>query len=108
REESCCFCRGSLPIPRYQGRGDADEMGHRTGSQNSLQTQDRDLWRTWRRRGQRKVLSPSWHGLRQRFPVPRAHCASGRSSSYSRGKGITQKEAEIAKETLAGVIESST
>ena len=60
-----------------KGVGMLIALGHRARPQDQPKTKGGHLRRTRRRFGQREVLPRSWHGLRQRLPIPRANLSFG-------------------------------
>ena len=85
--------RRSVPDARHRGRRPADQVGHRQGTRNAPEAEDRNLRRARRRRRKRQILPPGRHELRQRVAVPRAHLAPRGGPSRNRGK---EKEEKVA------------
>src|SRR6267142_2414221 len=84
----------------HQGRWDDGSHGHRKGPQNASKTEDRHLRRARRRRGEREVLPPGWHGLRQRFAVTCADRAIGGSPGSGGREESREEQAQVAKRHL--------
>jgi len=75
-------------------RGNVDKVGDRKGARDASKAGGGHLRRTRRRCRKREVLPSGWHGLRERFAVPRADSEVGGGASGGRRQAEGQEQEE--------------